>query len=213
MRNLHTSIRRSFLLFFILCAAATTAVAQVGINTTTPRTTLEVAGDMNINGNFKINQLDNVQDDNNSSFLTQIPNGSIKELNALEGEGLVIAYFQEYRLKNMDGDWVKEFETNIPASKYVIVIISTYFNQGLQMETSQSSNFSIPYCSAYIGGNPGTWKITADYAGAKPVGSAPGEWVISTLILSKEFSKILNPEQVPMNGLRGGVKDGPPIID
>lgn len=205
--------RRNYLLFMFWSLISTTAFTQVGINTTTPRTTLEVAGDMNINGGIKINRIDRVEENKTSTFLTQTSNGYIKELNALQGDGLVIAYFQEYILENMDGDWVKEFNTNIPADKYVLSIISTYFNKELKMEDDQSRNFAIPYCSAYIAGRPETWRIVADYPGASPKISTGGKWVINTLILSKEFSKILPQETVQMEGENGGVKVGNPIID
>lgn len=205
--------KRNIIFFFLFLPFFFTASSQVGINTTNPRTMLEVAGDVNIDGGIKINEINHIQDGDNTTFLTQTPNGFIKELNALEDDGLVIAYFQEYKLSNMRGDWVKEFNTNIPSSTYVLTIISTYFNQEVKMEGSQSSNFSIPYCSAYIAGNPATWRIVADYPGALPNSAAPGEWVISTLILPKEFSKILDQEEVLMNGNRSGVKNGNPIID
>lgn len=197
MQNIYFfSGKRNFIFSFLFFLLSITAFAQVGINTTNPRTMLEVAGDVNINGGIKINEINHIRDSDNTAFLTQTPNGFIKELNALEGDGLVIAYFQEYKLSNMLGDWVEEFNTNIPASKYVLTIISTYFNQELKMESSQSDNFSFPYCSAYIAGNPATWRIVADYPGALPNSENPGEWVISTLILSKEFSNVLPQQEV-----------------
>lgn len=213
MQNLPAPKWRTFLSILFTLLFTCNISAQVGINTTNPRTSLEVAGDMKTDGGIKIDNIDLLQNDDISSFLTQTPNGSIKELNALQGDGLVIAYFQEYRLKNMLGDWVKEFNTNIPADKYVLTLITTYFNQELVMDGSQSDNFSLPYCSAYIAGNPATWRIVADYPGAAPSGTETGEWVINTMILSKEFSKILPQQNILMNGGTGGVQSGNPIID
>ena len=187
-----------FTFFCSLYLFSFTGSAQVGINTTEPRTTLEVAGDVYVDGAIKVEGVNNVLNNQAASFLVETQANFIEELDASEeGSGLVIAYFQEYVLKNMKGDWVEEFHTNIDASKYVITIISAYFNQELKM-SSEIENFSIPYASAYVKGD--TWWIKADYPGADPSGSLVGEWVINTLILSKNFSKEFPQEIVPMGG-------------
>ena len=210
MKNTYPHTVTFFTFFCSLYFFSFTGSAQVGINTTEPRTTLEVAGDVYVDGTIKVEEVNNVQNNEAASFLVETQANYIEELDASEeGSGLVIAYFQEYLLKNMNGDWVKEFHTNIDASKYVITIISAYFNQELKM-SSEYLNFSIPYASAYI--KDGTWWIKADYPGADPSGGLVGEWVINTLILSKNFSKEFPQEIVPMGGSTTGQAVNP-IID
>lgn len=201
IQELKSLIACSLLFLFSIISFTVFAQEGVGINTTEPRTALEVAGDMYIDGTIKIGEVNRIQNNEAASFLVQTQDNFIEELDASQGDGLVIAYFQEYVLKDMQGDWVKEFNTNIDTSKYVITIISAYFNQELKM-TSEVQNFTIPYASAYE--KDSTWRIKADYPSADPRTIAPGKWVISTLILSKNFSKVLGQQNVPMGGGTSG---------
>src|SRR5690606_33277925 len=135
--------------------------SQVGINTADPRTMLEVAGDAYIEGAIKVNEINHILDGEEASFLTQTGTDFIRVLDAGDGNGQVIAYFQEYRLRNMLGDWVKEFDTKIDATKYVLTIVTAYFNLELEMDYSTKNNFAIPYASTFK--KDGTWRIVADY--------------------------------------------------
>lgn len=189
----------------------------VGINTTEPRTTLEVAGDTHIDGAIKVGILNQVSDTDNAALLGQIGTDFVKELN-VGAAGVAIAFFQEYNFTNMGGggDWISSLNTNIDASQYIVTVISAYFNKELQMSAGGGNNFVIPYVSAYVG--PGnTWYITADYASAAPVSGGPvGQWIISTLILSKDFSKEFPQQTVNFSGgnltRRGGAATTP-VID
>lgn len=179
----------------------------VGINTTEPRTTLEVGGDMYISEEIKINQLNTVESTDQAVLLAQTAGDFIKESDATQ-TGAAIAYFQEYRITYMDGDWVFDLNTNIPSNNYVMAILSAYYNSPLKM-SSNNSNFAIPYISAFIKDN--TWHITADYPSADPGGNV-GTWVISTLILSKEFSRNLPAVSQNLNGGTSGTATTP-VID
>src|SRR5690554_164399 len=158
----------------------------VGINTTDPRTTLEIGGDMNVDGDISIKTINRSTSRDEGTFLIQTNESLVKDLHA-SGEGFAIAYFQEYELRNMNGDWVDYLVTGIPAADYVVTITSAYFNQELTMDGTASSNFTIPYTSAYV--VDGIWRIRADYPSASKKGSSEGVWVITTMILSKTFSK------------------------
>lgn len=187
--------------------------SQVGINTTNPRTTLEVAGDTYIDGAIKVNGINHIQDFDEASFLAHTGTQFIKELDAGPGNGHVIAYFQEYRLRNMLGDWVEEFDTKIDSEKYVLTIISAYFNLELEMDDSAKNNFAIPYASTFKKGN--TWRIVADYPSASKVGREEGVWMINTLIMPKDFSKELPTQAATLSGnntqRQGGAAQNPVI--
>ncbi len=182
----------------------------VGINTENPRTTLEVAGDAHISGTIRIDSLNTSKATDTPALLGQDGTGFIKELSTAAA-GSAIAYFQEYRFTNMggNGDWIQDLDTSIDAGKYIVTIISVYYNKPLVI--SSAANFTIPYASAFI--EDGTWHITADYASANAASSSPvGEWVVSTLILSNDFSKQFPQQSVPMGGGRSGAA-GTAIID
>lgn len=205
----------SLFYFGLTIIIPTTAFAQVGINTTNPRTTLEVAGDTHIDGAINVGSLNPVTTIDNTALLGQIGTNHVKELN-VNTEGVAIAYFQEYTLTNMDGDWISNLNTQISSTDYVVTIISAYFNKPLVGSMGSAENyFTVPAASAFIQG--GTWHIRADYPSTAPASSTPtGEWVISTLILSNDFSKQFPLQEFTLSGSSNQRRSGAattPIID
>lgn len=199
-----------YTLIFIGFSAFLHAQDGVGINTENPRTMLEVAGDTHVAGAIRIDSLNTSKTIDTPALLGQDGTGFVKELNTAAA-GSALAYFQEYSFTNIggSGDWIADLDTSIDASKYIVTIISVYYNKPLNINTA--ANFTIPYASAFIAG--GTWHITADYASANAASSTPvGEWVVSTLILSNDFSKQFPQQSVPMGGGRSGAA-GTAIID
>ena len=203
------------ILFICLLLVNAPAFTQVGINTTNPRTTLEVAGDAEITGSLTIGNYDPLTDGEASTFLIQDENDNeeIKTLDVSNPTGAALAYVQEYIITNPDQDWVRDFDTGVDASEFVLITISSYFD--LELNTSSSSgaedNSSLPYTATFISG--GTWHIIADYpmvANLDP--SATGTWTISTLIFSKDLSKQLGSIDIPMlNSTTGSAAT--PILD
>lgn len=205
---------RSFLnltLFLIGFTFFAQEQSGVGINTTNPRKTLEVAGDVTIAGGIQVDQIRDVEATDQATFLIQNNTEYVKEINTA-GSGRAIAYFQQYRLKNMQGDWVSWFDTKIDPAKYVVTIISAYFNVDLEMDTS-TNNFTVPATSAVIDGTTNTWHLKADYPSAKlRNANETGEWVINTMILSRAFSKQLEKQTIEMSHADNGAATNP-IID
>lgn len=201
-----------FLLFigtYFLFLSMTYSQTGVGINTTNPRTTLEVGGDMKVDGNVTIKTINRSTNRDEGTFLIQTNESFVKDLHA-NGDGFAIAYFQEYELRNMDGDWVDYLVTGIPAADYVVTITSAYFNQELTMDRGVPSNFTIPYTSAYV--VDGIWRIRADYPSASKKGASEGVWVITTMILSKTFTKQFPVQTQAIGGSTSGAA-GTPIIN
>ena len=85
---------KHFLLIFLI-SSSQLLFAQVGIGTTSARTTLEVAGDMKNSGNVEIGIYNPLQDNDISSFLIQEPDNSIKSLDVSNPTGVALAYIQE----------------------------------------------------------------------------------------------------------------------
>lgn len=209
MKNLYFQKARAFLFFCILFLSFN-GIAQVGINTTNPRTTLEVAGDVNIDGAINVDVINAIQDGEEGYLLTQTQTNFIKELSSA-GQGNALAYFQTYELQNMQSDWVADFNTNVDATKYGMIIISASFNNGLEMDAN--NNFAIPAVSTFV--NDATWRIRADYPDAQrpdDQGSGDSIWTITTLVITKNISKELPPQTVLMGGATSGTATTP-IID
>lgn len=201
------------ILFLLSLFASVPIVSQVGINTTNPRTTLEVAGDAMISGTVEIGDYNALSDGEESTFLIQDSQDEIRSLDVSNPTGAALAYIQEYVITNPDLDWVLDFDTGVDADDFVLIAISSYYD--LELNTSNSSgaedNASLPYTATFIKG--GTWHIIADYpmvANVDP--SEIGTWTISTLIYSRDLSKQLGSIDIPMsNGTTGSASS--PIID
>ncbi len=201
------------ILFLLSLFASVPIVSQVGINTTNPRTTLEVAGDAMISGTVEIGNYNALSDGEESTFLIQDSQDEIKSLDVSNPTGAALAYIQEYVITNPDLDWVLDFDTGVDANDFVLIAISSYYD--LELNTSNSNgaedNASLPYTATFIKG--GTWHIIADYpmvANVDP--SEIGTWTISTLIYSRDLSKQLGSIDIPMsNGTTGSASS--PIIE
>ncbi|MCH9660842.1 MAG: hypothetical protein K0U54_08010 [Bacteroidetes bacterium] len=187
--------------------------AQVGINTTNPRTTLEIAGDMEISSSIEIGNIDSMVDTETSTFLVQDLDNTIKTLDVSNPIGAALGYIQEYIIYNPFQDFVRDFDTGIDATNYVVVAISAFYDEELSLfnASNQSDNFSLPYTSTIIDG--GTWHIVANYPVARNSDvNAQGTWTIKTLIFSKDLSKQFGTIVVPMSGTNTGAAIVP-IID
>lgn len=204
---------RPLLCCLFSCVIYSSTFAQVGINTTTPRKTLEVAGDMVISNNLDIGTFNPIQDGDTSTFLIQNTNDLIRSIDVSNPTAAALGYIQEYIITNPQGDWVLDFNTGIQANDYVLTTISANYNEELVLSSTSGAedNASLPYTATFVQG--GKWHIIADY----PVvdnkdPNAIGTWTIRTLIYSKDLSKQLGEHEIPMAGATTG-SAVTPIID
>lgn len=210
MKSYKTPVAILIICFIIVC---TPGYAQVGINTPAPRTTLEVAGNMSITSNLEILNYDNLTDTDTQTFLIQESDDSIKTLDVSNPTGVALAYIQEYVLENPNLDWIKDYDTQIDATDYVVIVTSASFNQELDLTNNPGAadNASLPFASAFIKG--GTWHLVADYPQAANLDeTAMGVWTIATLIFSRDVSKQFGTIDIPMAGTSSGAAASP-IID
>ena len=185
------------LLLFLSIFSFQVVMAQVGIGTSNPRKTLEVAGDAIISGNVEIGNFNSLADIDTSTFLIQESDNRIKSLDVSNPTGAALGYFQEYVIVNMDEDWVLDFDTGVDATNFVLITISSSFDQELDLTETNNApqNSSLPYTATFIMG--GTWHIIADYPmAANPAGI--GMWTIKTLIFSNDLSKQFGSLAIPM---------------
>lgn len=186
--------------------------SQVGINTTTPRKTLEVAGDVIISNNIEIGIKRAMTDTDNSTFLIQDIDNKIKSLDVNNPTNDALGYIQEYEIYHPSGDWVLNFDTRIDATLFDVISISAYYNRELKLSNNTDTTlFSLPYTGAFV--ENGTWRLIADYPSVTNRNSTPrGTWTITTLIFSKDISKQLGTVEIQMNDTTTGSATGP-LVD
>ncbi len=188
-------------ILLICCLFISTSIySQVGINTTSPRVHLEIAGDVKISGNLEITNYKDLEDSDTSNFLLQEPSDNIKSIDVSNPVGAALGYIQEYIIVNPNKDWVKDFDTGIDATDFTLIPISSVYNTDLALRSSGNvdENFSLPYCATFEVG--GTWHIIADYPMvANSHNSDDGIWKITTLIFSNDLAKQFGTNVIPMN--------------
>ena len=183
----------------------------VGIGTSQPRATLEVAGDATLKDGFDIKVIEPLVDEDNSSFLMQENNSNIRKLDVSNPTGAALGYIQKYEIYNPNEDWVRDLDTGIDATDFVVNTISANYDRELDI-----SNYStIPYFAAIIKTNSdgsSTWHITADFPAANNLDSNEiGTWTITTLIYSRDLSKQLGKIEYDMNNTTTGTVATPII--
>lgn len=202
-----------YVLTVLLIISSQSIFSQVGINTTSPRTTLEVAGDMEVSNSVDIGTVFPLKSSDTNTFIVQRNGGYIKSLDVSNPTGAALGYIQEYIITNPNLDWVRDFDTGINANDYVLIVISASFDTELSISSSTNAvdNSSLPYTATFVQGNK--WHIIADYpmvANLDP--SAIGTWTIKTLIFSKDLSKQFGSVEIPMLNASTGSAISP-IID
>ena len=151
-----------YLLFFISCSPfCLLGQKAVGIGTSNPRVTLEVAGDAITRDGIEIGVIDDMVDADTSTFLVQEDaSNKLKTLDVSNPTGTALGYIQEYIIENPNEDWVLNLDTNISATEFVVNTISAYYNRELDID----GYATVPNFSAYI--QDGTWRLTADFPSA-----------------------------------------------
>jgi len=194
-------------LFFI------SGYSQVGINTDSPRTKLEIAGDMKISNDLDIGTIDVMDQSDTSTFLIQDIDNSIKTLDVSNPTGAALGYVQDYIITNPNLDWIKEFDTGVDANDYVMIVISASYDQEIVMAASPvdvKDKSSAPYATTFVKDN--RWHIRADYPKSASIPSVIGTWTIQTLIFSSDLSKQFGTVNVPMASSSSGSALNP-ILD
>lgn len=198
---MNVSPRTRFSLLAVLIFVTISVHAQVGINTPTPRTTLEVAGDMKTSQNLEVVTYNDLADGQSSTFLLQENSDAVKTIDVSNPTGAALGYIQEYEIVNPDEDWVRDFDTGVDATDFVLVPISAVYDTDLDIQPggNRVDNYTLPYTASFISG--GTWHIIADYPMAAHVDpSTQGTWIITTLIFSNDLSKKFGTVTITMDG-------------
>lgn len=191
-----------FCLITLFMCANYALFSQTGINTTHPRKTLEVGGNMHVNGSIEIGTVKPLKDSESSTFLIQDTDNTIKAMDVSNPTGSALGYIQQYIITNPQGDWILNFDTGVDATDYVLITTSANYDKELVISNSinnAKNNGTLPYTSTFI--ENGTWHIIADFPVASNYNESEiGTWTINTLIFSKDLSKRFGTITIPMLG-------------
>ena len=181
----------------ILCLlfSAISLSAQVGINTETPRagSVVDVNGSMKSGNVLLPADLPAISLAERESFFYMVQDQSTKAIEQLDlsvsGAG-GISSILTYRLDDVNGDWVLDFDTKVSSTNYALVILSAWFDQDLE-----GDNPAPPVARAKEIG--GTWHLEADYSAVSSDNN--GAWNITCVVYPKTYAKIFPLQVVNMS--------------
>lgn len=192
-----------FLLLFALSFLDSNA--QVGINTPSPRT------DLDVNGSFKSDNIIagtidglTLEEKDRYLLLTQdVSNNGIKRIDPRVPGAPGIATIATYKLQNASGDWVERFNTKINTTDYSLVILSAYFDRDIYL--GSSGILSLP--SFGVIDFNGFWNLYADYS--QMSSQTNGTWTFVCAIYPKTYVKIFGERVRPLGNTSSGTESTP----
>ncbi len=152
----------------LLCLITTnTVLAQVGINTSTPTATLEVVGEMKVEGRMYFENPGQNTTIRGSKLLIQSTDATIKKYDINTSKYGPINYSQ-FVFNELSKDGLQDYDTKISTEDYIVSIQGYYFLEANTTETdvmlhSLTTNENIEGYQIYAYANTvtGTWFIRA----------------------------------------------------
>lgn len=191
-------------LLFILGSALLSAQSNnVGINTITPRVTLDITGDYYSDKIIvpNINAIPAEAKDRYNLLAYNITDNSIKVIDPTLENTPGIASIVTYKLENVRGDYVLDFNTLLNANDYALVVLSGYFDTDVEPSNNSGPRIALPSFGAK--NIDGTWRLYADYPGLDPA-NGNGTWTIMCAVYPKTYVKIFQEQEINMNQISTG---------
>jgi hypothetical protein len=109
-----------------------------------------------------------------------------------------------YQINNVDGDWLKDFDTKIPSSNYTVIITGLKFGgpveaKGLRVGVAVPANSTYNPLNFNATAIDGTWRLSADYDGGNPPLGVNGNWTINVLVINNSLINTLSTQTYNLN--------------
>lgn len=193
-------MKKIFLLLTMIIIPATCSIlAQVGINSNSATNKLHVVGD-DVDAPVRIDNILIAPADEVDSQAFLVADKATGEVYKGRKASAPFYYFT-YELKNVDKDWVSNFDTKIPTNEYTLIIVGSAFSNKLAVRRIDVTRARDYY--DYFGplvvrafnvdsatGTPyNTWRIQADYIQATAVeddsnNGVNGTWTLYCMVIA-----------------------------
>lgn len=204
-----------------LLLSTATAIAQVGINTTTPTADLEVVGDVQIDNYLYLENPGDSQQIRGSKLLIALQNDNLVQYDINQSKYGPINY-AEFIFRDLSKDGLQDYDTKISIDDYVLTVQGYYFLEAgsndtdvMLYSTVDSDNIEGHQVYAYKNTTTNTWFLRAfvNNAEFRSYVASAGQFVgievdmyLNLIIYRKGFiSKELTPVSIDMGNLETGV--------
>ncbi|MDR0506928.1 MAG: hypothetical protein LBH32_08975 [Dysgonamonadaceae bacterium] len=172
----------------------------------TAKNNLKVEGKSTLNGNVYMHNVP-VTASSNVSQIAIDSTGRVCKIQTSSGNTKMFSYMK-YTLRNVEGDWVKDFDTKIPSEQYTLIVVGSNFitrNQTDILYTSSGKGYNPQEVYAKVSGS--TWRLVADYRGGSPQDSnnkvTNGTWEIDCIAINNAIVKTISDSNSLNVGLGG----------
>ncbi|MDQ1095253.1 MULTISPECIES: hypothetical protein [Chryseobacterium] len=160
---------------------------RLGLGTSSPSAKFEINNSAIGTPSIKVNSISSQPSNANAAYLT-IDNATGEFYKGAQSEK--VFYYQKYNLNNVNGDYISNFDTKISTSDYTLIIVGSYFNLFLAVDTGNPNRNRFTPQNVFAFKSNGTWRITADFPSTSSlgdtgtsVGTPNGNWTIYTMII------------------------------
>ncbi len=177
-------------------SAAWAQAPKVGLGARTPRGTWDVNGNVYTKNKFYVDSM-------------PVATGSVGSLGMLStGEIVKIATVNNastislitYNLNNVAGARIRDYDTKIDTSKYIVAIVGLVFSKYVRLPTVAGAMVEPPIIANVFATSTNTWHLNMDYSGATTDDGGNGNWKIQLLVISKNIASAFPLISVPFNG-------------
>ncbi|MCW8981933.1 MULTISPECIES: hypothetical protein [Altibacter] len=206
-------------IFLLLLGLSNLAiVAQVGVNTINPTTTLDVVGDVKTEGSLYLENPGDFTEIRGSKLLILSPSDNIVQYDISQSKYGPINY-AEFVFRNLSKDGLQDYDTKISTEDYIVTVQGYYFLETVSSDTdimthSTIANDNIEGYQIYAYANPvtQTWFLRAFVNNSEfhtRIGSAfaatPIDMYLNLIIYRKGFiSKTLDAVTIDMGNAETG---------
>lgn len=205
-------------LLYIIGLVSCLSYAQVGINTSTPSSELEVVGDVNVdNSLFLENPGDNTEI-RGSKLLIALQNNDLVQYDINVSKYGPINY-AEFIFRNLSKDGLQDYDTKISTDDYIVTVQGYYYLEAQTSDTDVMTNSAINNDNieghqiyAYKNTTTNTWFLRAFVNNSEfttrlgnSFGATPVDMYLNLILYRRGFiSKELTPVSVDMANLETG---------
>ncbi|WP_267740348.1 hypothetical protein [Myroides injenensis] len=193
------------LIFTITFLLSLNIFGQIGINVPLPTEELDV------NGTIKLRRIESISKNEENQLLVLNDSGVIKTMSEVNENPYTFIRI-EFKIAEVSGDWLSNFDTKIPVEDYVVIITGFNFTMPGATATGLKPTYPDRFQPAKIYAFPsnGTWRLSADYVESKPKDSRNGTWEIQTIAINTKIIQTLPNVEIDLNGGRKGTLNAKP---